>query len=384
MGERRVFTIAELAAVTHISRQTVTKVLEQFLERGVIVPIGKGNSTAVGGKKPEQYRLNGNHYVVCVTTHERTSGYSLMSFAYEKVDELQAAQHLADFELEDFLEDIARKSELLLTRNGIPPESFFGVMLCAGGIVDSQRGLIRFSSSAPRWGRDVQIREQLARRFYSSVHICVENVAKVCTSTMMFRKEARGRRVAVFYFDYGVAVTLLEDGRIAAGKNSVGGELGHMMLDPRDQEVCGCGARGCFEVLISERRLRRMARELPAALREDLLKSYDGQEDIRLYLMRQAEQGNEEAARLTRYMAEVFGSALKNVILAFDPDFVLLQGWMADCTESFLSMAWEKVRENKYLSNGFQLDIHRSEHSLVELQEEGCVNIMLKSFLSEE
>ena len=34
---------------------------------------------------------------------------------------------------------------------------------------------------------------------------------------MLFRNEARGRRVAVFYFDYGVAVTFLEDGRIAVG-----------------------------------------------------------------------------------------------------------------------------------------------------------------------
>lgn len=383
MGEKRVFTIAELACLTHISRQTVTKVVEHFLEQKVIEPIGKGSSTAMGGKKPEQYRLNGNHYVLCVTTHERTSSYSLMSFAFERVDQLDAAKHLPDFALEDFLRDVTEKCSLLLQRNHIPRESFFGVMFCTGGIVDSERGVIRFSSSSPRWGRDVQLRDKLARWFGEDVHICVENVAKVCTSTMMFRKEARGRRVAVFYFDYGVSVTLLEDGRIAVGRNSVNGELGHMMLDPWDQEVCGCGARGCFEVLISERRLRRMAQELPADRREELLAGYDGREDIRLYLMERAEQGSKEALGLVRYMADVFGSALKNVILAFDPDFILLQGWMADCTESFLEMAREKVRENKYLAGDFQLDIRRSDHSLVELQEEGCVNIMLKSFLSE-
>lgn len=383
MGEKRIFTIAELAALTHISRQTVTKVVEHFLEQKLIEPIGKGNSTAFGGKKPEQYRLNGNHYVICATTHERTSSYALMSFAFEKVDELDAVQHLADSELEEFLEDFSQKSSQLLARNHIPPESFFGVMFCTGGIVDSERGVIRFSSSSPKWSRNVNMREKLAGRFDKDVHICVENVAKVCTSTMMFRKEARGRRVAVFYFDYGVAVTLLEDGKIAVGRNSVNGELGHMMLDPRDEEVCGCGARGCFEVLISERRLQRMARELPEPRRARLLNGYDGREDIRLYLMKRAEQGDPDALALVRYMADVFGSALKNVILAFDPDFILLQGWMANCTESFLEMSREKVRENKYLADDAQLDIRRSDHSLVELQEEGGVNIMLKSFLNE-
>ena len=383
MGARKMFTIAELSAMTHISRQTVTKAVEHFLAKKVIVPLGKGSSTAMGGKRPEQYCLNGSRYIICVATHDRKSTYSLISFAYEKVDEIEASGHMPDFTLEGFLSDISKKCGLLLRRNHIPKESFDGVIFCAGGIIDSARGVIRFSSSSPRWGRDVQIRTKLQQVFGDGVHVCVENVAKVCTSTMLFRNEARGRRVAVFYFDYGVAVTFLEDGRIAVGRNNVNGELGHMMLDPHDEEVCGCGARGCFEVLIGEKRVCRLLGELPAAQRRQLMEGYDGKEDIRVFAMKRCEEGSEPAQAIVRYMAGVFGSALRNVILAFDPDLVLLQGSMARCSDTFLHLAEEKVRENKYLSEGFELDIRRSSRSLIELQEEGGVNIMLKSFLGD-
>ena len=53
MGARKMFTIAELSAMTHISRQTVTKAVEHFLAKKVIVPLerevllpweGKGRS----------------------------------------------------------------------------------------------------------------------------------------------------------------------------------------------------------------------------------------------------------------------------------------------------------------------------------------------------
>lgn len=382
LGGRKVFTIAELAVATGISRQTVTRAVEHFLAQQVIVAQGKGSSTTVGGKRPEMYSLNTHRYIICITTFGGTSSFSLMSFAYEKIDEMEASFFLPETQLDSFCTDVAKKCKVLLERNQIGPEEFYGLIFCAGGIVNSLEGIIRFSSSVPEWGRDVHIRKLLNEVLGDDVYICVENIAKTCTSTMLFQQEVQDKRVAVFYFDYGVGVTFLENGKIAVTKNNVNCELGHMMLDPTEQEICGCGARGCFEVLISQRRIKKLVDLLPPADRRRLMEGFDPRDDIRTFIMRRDEAGEPCATPIVDIMAGIFGYALRNVILGFDPDHIIIQGPMAHCSTRFLSLVEKKVRENNYLAEEFELDIRCSSRDLKELQEEGGVNIMLKSFLN--
>lgn len=382
LGGRKIFTIAELAAATRISRQTVTKAVEHFLAQQVIMAQGKGSSTMVGGKKPEVYGLNTCRYIICLATYGGTSSFSLMSFAYEKIDEIEASFFLPEIELPGFLADVAEKCKVLLERNGIRREDFYGLIFCASGIINSHEGIIRFSSSFPEWGRNIHIQQLLSEALGADVYVCVENIAKVCTSTMLFHQEVQGKRVAVFYFDYGVGVTFLDDGKIAVSKNNVSCELGHMMLDPSDQEVCGCGARGCFEVLIGKKRIQKWIEQLPDADRHRLMEGFGPQDDIRIFVMRRDEQGEPCAAPIVEYMANIFGYALRNVILGFDPDHMIIQGPMSGCSARFLSLVEKKVRENNYLAEDFELDIRCSTHSVKELQEEGGVNIILKSFLN--
>lgn len=54
----------------------------------------------------------------------------------------------------------------------------------------------------------------------------------------------------------GVAAGVVIDGRLHRGSHGLAGEIGHVVVDP-DGEVCGCGARGCLETVISGSALRR-------------------------------------------------------------------------------------------------------------------------------
>ena len=52
----------DVSAVTGISRATVMKAILHFTECGLIESAGKGESTQIGGKKPELFRFSMKRY----------------------------------------------------------------------------------------------------------------------------------------------------------------------------------------------------------------------------------------------------------------------------------------------------------------------------------
>lgn len=69
----------------------------------------------------------------------------------------------------------------------------------------------------------------------------------------LLEKDLAGKRVLVIFACWGLSSCLIEKGRILGGKNSLIGEIGHMIIDPSDPETCGCGSHGCLERLVSRR-----------------------------------------------------------------------------------------------------------------------------------
>ena len=65
------------------------------------------------------------------------------------------------------------------------------------------------------------------------------------------------KRMLILFTSWGLSGALVQDGKILSGRDSLIGEIGHMILDPRDTEACSCGSYGCLERLVSIARLRK-------------------------------------------------------------------------------------------------------------------------------
>lgn len=53
----------------------------------------------------------------------------------------------------------------------------------------------------------------------------------------LLEKDLAGKRVLVIFACWGLSSCLIEKGRILGGKNSLIGEIGHMIIDPSDPET---------------------------------------------------------------------------------------------------------------------------------------------------
>ena len=58
----------------------------------------------------------------------------------------------------------------------------------------------------------------------------------------------------------GVGGGVVIGGRAVHGAHGAGGEIGHIVIDPEETEVCGCGNRGCAEQYCSATGVVRMAK----------------------------------------------------------------------------------------------------------------------------
>ena len=61
-----VLSVSEISEKINLSKTTVTKMMGDFVARGLIKSAGKGSSTDEGGKKPELFELNADYAYIVV------------------------------------------------------------------------------------------------------------------------------------------------------------------------------------------------------------------------------------------------------------------------------------------------------------------------------
>ncbi|MBR4162737.1 MAG: ROK family protein, partial [Solobacterium sp.] len=275
LADKKTFAVNQIADATKISRLTVAKAVESFIEHEIVIPAGKGSSTSVGGKKPKEYTLNPDRYVICISPAQQHLTFTLISLNGVVHDciEMDFQARIMTASYQEYLKNTTDNIVMLVEKNHISPEQVLGVIACFGGIIDSQNGMI--ITSYPRhWGQNLPVVEDLKKLIPFPVKIYIENVSKVTASILMFDPEAADKKVAVVYTDYGTAITFLDNGMIPATRHHTSGEFGHICLEPDDEDVCDCGARGCLEVLISQRRISRLVDALDKKAKNALLADY--------------------------------------------------------------------------------------------------------------
>ena len=61
------YSANDISTAIGLSRQTIMKSIQFFLRTGLLISAGKGESTSVGGKRPELFTLSPHKYFLCIT-----------------------------------------------------------------------------------------------------------------------------------------------------------------------------------------------------------------------------------------------------------------------------------------------------------------------------
>lgn len=140
---------------------------------------------------------------------------------------------------------------------------------------------------------------------------------------------AHGHRVALTVsVGTGIGAGLVVDGAIWRG-SAFAGEVGHMTMTEAGLE-CPCGSSGCWETLVSGRRLELEASRL-------------GIEGGAEALTEAASGGSAPAAEALRAAGYWLGVGITNLILMLDPGIVVVAGGVSDAGSPILDAARQQI-----------------------------------------
>lgn len=128
----------------------------------------------------------------------------------------------------------------------------------------------------------------------------------------------------------GCGGALVIDGQVHVGRHAIGGEWGHMSIDPAGPR-CYCGQHGCVETFISGSGLETRHHERTGTRRSAL------------EIVAGFRNGDQACRATMAAFFDRFGRALANVIDVLDPDVVVLGGGLSNVDELY-SLGIEAVR----------------------------------------
>ena len=378
----REYTASEVANVTGISRQTVMKAIQFFIDKGLLGNTGKGASTEAGGKKPDLYSLVVSSLLLSITMWPDNLILTLSDMQGKRIGQIRVNTAIADTPDEAF-NRLRQYSLRLLEEHGYTISDLYGVSLSTSGIIDYKKGLLRFNSQLPGWGTNVPVQQYLREIFDENVVIVVENAGKMTGRAALFGEQYADKRIVVIFSTWGLSACFIEKSHILSGLNSLIGEIGHMTIDPHDEDVCGCGCRGCLERLVSIEHIRREIAANPKQHAASILSGIDTNAVTLPDLFHASEQEDGFACVIVARIAEYFSIALHNITLSFDPDLVVFQGIYSGAGSFFEKKVKEYLAAFQYSPSDGPFEMWFDQRSLFDLDVIGSQNYLQDLFFQD-
>ena len=371
----KVLTAAEIHMTTGISRQTVMRFLQHYCERGVIQSVGFGSSTSAGGKKPELFRFCDERKVLCVNLWPRNVTLAMSDMLGEVSDVKEYAHQLSDC-LDDNLRDVRQMACGYLAAKGLSLSDIYGAVLTVPGTVDYDTKALRYNSQAPGWGTDVNMEQKLRGVLGEHLECYIDNAGKAAGRAVLLDHPAyETGRVMTFFTTWGISACLIERGHVLNGRDSLIGEIGHMIISSSDDVVCGCGKRGCLESMVNLPRVKRKLREFGAPEENCAAMTFP-----QLFALSAA--GDECARKVTAYLAHCFAIALQNLSLAYNQETVVFQGDFAWADEHFDRCLKEELAQFRYYPQGKIFDIRYDRRQLELLAAKGGAGKLIEKYFA--
>ena len=170
------------------------------------------------------------------------------------------------------LDDVAASVLSKMEEKNIDKEDVQGIGLGVPGPVDNE-GVVH---KCVNLGWDVvNVEKELEEK--TGLLVKAGNDANVAALGEMWQGGGKGyQNVVMVTLGTGVGGGIIVDGKIIAGANGAGGELGHIHMDDEETECCGCGRKGCLEQYASATGIVRMAKKkLQTETRTTKLTAFD-------------------------------------------------------------------------------------------------------------
>jgi predicted NBD/HSP70 family sugar kinase len=238
---------ADLARATALTRVTVSDLVGEMVEEGVVEELGAPEEPRVGKPPTLVGFVPDAAHIVCL---DLSRDDTMLGAVVNLAGDLKVRQEVAvaGRKGDDAFELVHELSRTLVAAATRP---VLGVGVGSPGVVDADGTVLDAPNLA--W-HGVPLAASLRERL--GLPVFVANDANIAALGEHTFGGAAGGGLMVVRVGKGVGAGLILEGHLLHGHRSAAGEIGHVVVEPRG-EKCACGRVGCLETLLAVPNLKR-------------------------------------------------------------------------------------------------------------------------------
>ena len=343
MAVNRESTLAELTKELRISVPTITKLVQELVDEGIVSDLGKVETP--GGRRPNVFGLTNttiyfagvnvgrDHMTFVITDLQNNIIHEVVDKSFELSDREQC------------LDTICNNIDNFINNCGIDKSHILGIGVCIVGRVNTHQG----RSYKYFTNIETSLREIIEKRI--GIRVLVENDTRSrCYAEYTCGRSKDESNVLYLHLGLGVAIGIVVNGKLFYGKNGFAGEFGHIPFF-NNEKICFCGKKGCLETEVSGIAIEEKMCDLVKNGANTILRpKYERKESIHINdIIAAARNDDNLSIELIEEASEKIGKAVAILINIFNPETVIIGGNLAAAGDYVMLPL--KSATNKYSLN---------------------------------
>ena len=311
----RLLSRADIKKITKLSAATVSSLVEELLELGLIIEVG-AKEVSTSGRKAILLDVNpAGGYLAGVEISSSAIVLDLYNLRFEKVLHKEKPLERNEailYTLADFLRKEASSYKILGVAVGVP------------AIIDSENSSV-VSSTVVEIETGINLVKFLKQDFPGAEIDLCNTSGLIAYAEKEFGAGVGVLNLVSIEIADGVGAGVVIEGDIYGGTNGIACEFGHVSVDYKGPR-CKCGNYGCLEMYVS----------LPAIIKETqrrLGKTVSGTSELKELL----DADNIEAKAVVEEAARALAFGINNLVNIIDPEIVVICGKVCRLGDHLLS-----------------------------------------------
>lgn len=334
-------TILDVSKVLDLSVPTVTKIIDEMCQNGILNEFGKMETNE--GRHPHLYGLNPDAaYFVGVDLKNNGVNLGLINFNGEILEDQMNTPYLFENSI-DGLRSLCQVIGDFINGSPVAHEKILNVNVNVSGRVNPESG---YSYSWFNLGE-----QPLAATMSQMLgqHVTIDNDTRAMTYGEYLRGNHHSKRNVLFVnISWGLGLGIIIDGKVYTGKSGFAGEFGH--TPAFDNEVmCHCGKKGCLETEASGSAIhRKLAERIATGENSVLTEAFNSCPDS-VTLESIIDAVNHEdmlCIELVEEVGYILGKQVAGLINLFNPDLVIVGGLLSMTGDYLLQPIRTAIRKH--------------------------------------
>lgn len=356
---------ADLVRLTHISKPTVSNLIDELIQKNLVFEVGEGRSRI--GRKPILIKFNSTRKYFLVFNTGREDYHVALSNLKGEILEEQSGTFGYSQTYQERLSLLHTSMQSLLDKQHVSSSALLKIHGVAPGVYVEKDKALKWSGTIIPEDHDMQT--FLEETFQTPV--LLNHSSKLALLGEKIAGKARDASHAVYIdFGYGLGCSFMFDNSIYFGANDSAGELGFIYPDLKEFALYKLlpYKYGALEDIISGKALQEKGKEIASRYKDSRMREFVGDDLNKItakVIFDAAKQHDLHAYSLLKESFRYLNMALCNIINMLNPELIIFGGGISKAGDFLLSFIVHEIQDKVFIMPEFAISELKDQASII-------------------